>query len=422
MLTDTERPAAPAVVPLRRNWRFQVLWIGSTVGFLGLEAADIGYPLAILALTGSPAWAGVFGFVQSVVRLVAALPAGQLADRMDRRLLLVTAEGARALVTATVAVAVATHRLSLTHLLVAAAVLGAASALGGPARMLVVRAVVPAAQLTSALTQEEVRNNGAVLIGPPLGGLLYGLRQWLPFLVSALAFAVSFAAALVVRVPARPPAPAGAAPAGGQGDDSGGDGMLAGVRTLWRDPTLRATTLAVAALNTIGAPLVLITVVLLRAQGVPPWQIGAAMTGVAVGGFAGSVLIGPLHRRLRPGVLLLAVIGVEVPLLALLAVPAGPWWMAGVLFFVALGLPALRVLVDVLIFRQVPDAQRGRVIAGAMVAFELGAPLGVAGAGTLLAVASPSTAMLILAALLALAAGYAGSSRQLRHAPWPPAC
>ncbi len=416
---------APTAVPLRRNWRFQVLWIGSSVGFVGIEVADIGYPLAILALTGSPAPAGAFGFVQVLASLLVALPAGQILDRRDRRRILLAAEGSRALAAGSVAVALAAHQLTLAHLLVVAAVLGAGSAFGGPARMLMVRAVVPAEQLTAAMTQEEVRNNASVLVGPPLGGVLYGLRQAVPFLFSALAFAVSFLAALVVRVPPRPVPVASAAGAAGDsdGDDGDGDGdggMLAGVRLLWRDPTLRAATLTVAALNAIGAPLVLITVVLLRGQGVPPWQIGAAMSGIAVGGFVGAALIGPLHRRLRPGVLLLTVTLAEVPLLALLAVPLGPWWMAGVLFAVALGLPALRVLIDVLIFRQVPDEQRGRVIAAAMTAFGIGAPLGVAVAGLLLEYASPSVAMLVLAGLLAVAAGYAATRRRLRQAPWPP--
>ncbi len=189
--------------PLRRNVRFQTLWIGSTIGFLGIEAADIGYPLAVLALTGSPAQAGLFAALQTLATLLAGLPAGQVADRFDRRRVLVLAEATRTTAAASVAAALALHHLTLVHLLAVAAVLGASTPFSGTARMLLVRAVVPSDQLTAALTQEQVRDGASQLIGPPLGGLLYGIRQLLPFLFSALAFAVSLVCALVVRVPAR---------------------------------------------------------------------------------------------------------------------------------------------------------------------------------------------------------------------------
>ena len=71
-------------------------------------------------------------------------------------------------------------------------------------------------------------------------------------------------------------------------------------------------------------------------------------------------------------------------ILALLAVPAGPWWVAGLLFTAMLGVPAVRVLIDILVIRQAPPGQRGRVVAALMTLIGLGAPAGVAGCGFLL--------------------------------------
>src|SRR5882757_5595893 len=99
--------------PLRRNARFQTLWIGSTIGFLGIEAADVAYPLAVLALTGSPAEAGLFGALQTLATLLAGLPAGHVVDRFDRRRVLVSAEATRASAAGSVAVALALHHLTL---------------------------------------------------------------------------------------------------------------------------------------------------------------------------------------------------------------------------------------------------------------------------------------------------------------------
>jgi MFS family permease len=398
------------VRPLRRNVRFQLLWIGSTVGFLGIEAADVGYPLAVLALTGSPAAAGLFGMVQTLATLLAGLPAGEITDRFDRRRVLIAAEATRALAAATVAFALATHHLTVPHLLGVAAVLGAAGPFGATARMLLVRSVVAPEQLSTALIQEQVRNGVSQLAGPPLGGLLYGLRQLLPFVFSAVAFAVSMLCALVVRVPARPTAP----PA-----RTGNQGVLAGIRTIWRDPTLRAATLLVAALNTVGAPLTLITTVILQRQSVRPLLIGVALAGLAIGSLAGAALVKPLHRRCQPGWLLLGVVLVEAPMVACLGVPLGPWWLAAVLACGGLVIPAVEILVDVLIFRQVPDEQRGRVIAAVITLFGIGMPVGTALAGVLLEYLGGQATAFVLAGLLALCAGYAVSRRELRGSRWP---
>lgn len=411
--------AAPAV-PLRRNGNFQRLWFGSAVGFLGMEAADIGYPLVILALTGSPAQAALFGVVQTAAMLLCGLPAGDVVDRRDHRRVLLAADGGRGIAVASVALAAALDRLTLVHLLAVACVLGAGSAFGAPARMLVLRAIVAPQQLTAALTQEEVRDGAARLAGPALGGVLFGLRQTAPFVFSAAGFAVSWMCALAIRIPrqASPPAsgPApGDAPTGTGGQRSQ---MLLGMRTLWADPTIRAATLVITALNTAAAPLALITIVILTEQGTPPWLIGVAMSGMAIGSLAGTPLIKPLHR-LRPGVLLIMVVLTEAPLFAALAVPLGPWWVMAVLCCAMVGVPALRVLVDILIFRQVPDEQRGRVISAVILLFGLGAPLGTAAAGLLLEFLSPSAAVLVVAGALALAGWRATNQRALRDASWP---
>ncbi|MET9340622.1 MFS transporter [Nonomuraea sp. NPDC003804] len=394
-------------VPLRRNWRFQALWIGSTTGFLGMEAADVGYPLVILAITGSPAHASLFGFVQLSALIMLGLPAGRIIDRRDRRRVLLLVEGVRFLAVTSAAVALAMQELTLAHLLIVAAILGGGGALSGPARMLIVREIVPPEQLTAALTQEEVRDNLATLLGAPLGGFLFGVRQFLPFALSAVTFAVSWIAVLIVRVPAK-----------GAAEESAPSGWLDGVRMLFRDPVLRAATLVVAALNTVGAPLMLITIVVLRDQQIPPWQTGLALSGLAVGGLLGAPLVRPLHG-LRPGIVLLGVLLSQVPVFALLAVPLGPWWVFALLLWAMLGLPALGVLIDVLIFRQVPDDRRGSVIAATTTIAGIGAPVGSAAAGLLLQFLAPSIALLLVAVVLALAGAYLASNPGLRQARWP---
>jgi predicted MFS family arabinose efflux permease len=312
-----------------------------------------------------------------------------------------------------VAVTFATGRLTLPLLLAAAALLGAAQPAASAARMLLVRAVVPKEQLTRALTQDEVRINGAELAGPPLGGALYGLRllaHALPFVFTAFSFALSLASAVLIKAGPRRPA---------RQDPSGRpDGMLAGIRTIWGHPMFRAAILLIAIANAVGASLGLIAVVILRQQSVSPVMIGVALAGGAVGGLAGALLVRPLHR-LRPGVLLITVCALEVPLFALLAVPVGPWWMAGVLFLSMLGVPAVRVLLDVLILRQAPESERGRIVGAVMTLMTVGMPAGLDASGLLLQYLSAEVTMLILAAVLAIGVAYCSARPQIWQARWP---
>ena len=413
--------AASGPVPLRRNLPFQTLWIGATASTLGVSVADVAYPLTILAMTGSPARAGLFGAVQVIGMLVGGLPAGALADRYDRRTIVIAAEAARATVTAAVVVALVSGWLSLPVLLAAAALLGIGQATRNAAGLPLVRSVVTPEQLTSALTQDEVRLNGAALAGPAIGGALYGvhaLAHALPFVFTAGSFLLALAAAaLMTLVPGQTgPPPAGKPEDASSAAPSGS--MLAGLRTLWAQPVLRTATLLIMFMNTIGAGLELVIIVILRHQAVPSGTIGLALGAGAAGGLAGAPLVKTLHR-LRPGVLLLAMGVLDVAVLALLAVPYGPWWVAGLLFTVMLGVPAIRVLGDILVIRQAPPEQRGRVIAALMTLIGLGMPVGLVGCGLLLQYLPAQAAMLTLAAVEAAGVAYSSTRRELWRARWP---
>ncbi|MGY1584954.1 MFS transporter [Streptomyces sp. MN13] len=409
-----EHPATPDV-PLRRNRGFQLLWTGSVFAFLGKEVAELAYPLVVLAVTGSPGWAGAFGGVQLLASLVCGVPAGELADRYDRRRLLLCVEAVRALATSSVVGAFLLGTLSLPHLLAVAVVVGAVQPLGGSTRMLLVRSLVPPRQLTAALTQEEVRSHAAAMSGPPLGGALYAVAQVVPFVVTAC----SFAASLVLTLFVRPLAEAPQAPMRAADKEPLPVRMTVGLRALWGKPALRSGMLFAAVMNTVTAPVILTVVVQLRDQGLSSTAIGFTTMGLAVGGLAGTVLVAPLHRLLAPGALMLWLGGTAFLLIGSLAAPWGRWWPALALFLLGLGGPSMRVLVDILIFRQVPDEQRGRAVAACMTVFGAGASLGVFTAGQLLEHASSMVTVLMLAAVLMAAWCVGLRTQDLRMAQWP---
>ncbi|MER8099685.1 MFS transporter, partial [Kitasatospora sp. NPDC094016] len=443
--TAEEATESTPLVPLRRNLRFQALWAGQAAATLGMRVGDTAFPLLVLALTGSSTAAGAFGAVQMVATLLLGVHGGVVADRLDRRRVLIASDAARLVVTATVPLAMAFDRLTLAHLLLVAAAVGATIAYSGPIRLLALRSVVAPEQLPQALAQDEARMTGAALAGPPLAGFLYGLGSAVPFLGTALASLLALVAALVVRFPGRPAdaqpdretatppnrptdaqpsgetdarpdrEPGGAKPA----PESGG--ALAGFRLLAASPLLRSALAVLLVVNLAGTALMLPVMVLLRNGGTGSAGIGLALAGEAVGALAGTVLVSRLHRLAGPGVLLLVVAWTAVPVTLAPLLPGGVATVFAALFVVGIGVPALRVMLDLLVFRQVPDALRGRVIAATMTLLTAGMPAGTLGSGLLLDHLSPAVALASISVLLAAALLPATVSRTLRRAAWPAA-
>ncbi|MFE3498239.1 MFS transporter [Kitasatospora sp. NPDC059146] len=420
----------PPPVPLRRNLRFQALWAGTSCATLGLMIGETAFPLLVLALTGSSTAAGAFGAVQMTATLLLGVHGGSVADRWDRRRVLVASDAVRLLALASVPVALALDRLALAHLLVVAALVGATIAYSGPVRLLALRSVVAPEQLSQALAQDEARMSGAALAGPPLAGFLFGLGRSVPFLGAAFASLVALITALLVRFPAGPAAAAGQPGRAGQDaqdeqdaqeeqEDEGG--ALAGFRLLAASPLLRPALAVLLVINLTGAALLLPVMVLLREHGTSSSGIGLALAGEAVGALAGATLVSRLHRLAGPGVLLLVVAWTAVPVPLAPLLPGGAVTVFAALFLVGAGVPALRVMLDLLVFRQVPDRLRGRVIAATMTLLTAGMPAGSFAAGLLLDRFSPAVTLAAIAALLAAALLPATASRTLRRATWPAA-
>src|SRR5579871_2160381 len=78
--------AAPR--PLRRNRDFVLLWTGQATSALGSQLSQVAYPLLVLSLGHSATAAGIVGFARNLPIFVLSLPAGALADHVERRRLM----------------------------------------------------------------------------------------------------------------------------------------------------------------------------------------------------------------------------------------------------------------------------------------------------------------------------------------------
>lgn len=286
-----EAPSEPAPpLSLRRNAGFRLLWIGQVVSDTGTEAAYIAYPLLILALTHSPAIAGIVGTVQLAVELILGLPGGAISDRLDRRLTMITCDTVRAGVLAVLAVLVLLHMVTWPVVLAVAVIDGSANVLFNPAATAALPAIVADQQLEQAWAATEARTYTAGLVGPALGGLLFGLGAAVPFAGDAASYLVSAGAVSRIRGKFR-------------AERSGEHTALwreaiEGLHLVWHNQLLRAVMIQAPLVN-FGFSGAIFTITLaLRRAGTAPGIIGLTQAGIMAGGLLGAVIAPKLQGRL----------------------------------------------------------------------------------------------------------------------------
>ena len=99
-------------VPLRRNRDFVLLQIGQALSTIGSEASGVAYTLLVLALTHSPAKAGLVGFARIVPYALFALPAGVAVDRFNRKQLMILSDLVRVCAVGTLGILVASGHVA----------------------------------------------------------------------------------------------------------------------------------------------------------------------------------------------------------------------------------------------------------------------------------------------------------------------
>jgi MFS family permease len=192
-------PARRGTGSLRRNRDFMLLWSGQAVSELGTRTAWLAYPLLVLAMTDSPAKAGIVTFANRFPFFLFSLPAGALVDRWNRKRIMLACDAGRLVGALSIAGALLIGRASFVQVVVVAAVEGSLTVFVGPAEFAALRRIVPADQMPAAIAQNEARIYAGTLAGPPLGGLLYGLARELPFIADAASYAISLGTLLRIR-------------------------------------------------------------------------------------------------------------------------------------------------------------------------------------------------------------------------------
>lgn len=409
---ESARATSERLPSLWRNRDFMILWTGETVSTLGSSMSFFVFPLIGYSLTGSTTEAAFAGAAYSLGSVVAKLPAGALVDRWNRRAVLFVSNALGSLLYASLVIALVAGRLTLAHLVVVALLTGVVGSFFGPAEQAAVRRVVPTRQLPTAFSQNQARQHVAALVGPPLGGALYSLTRWAPFLVDAVTFGVSALAITRIRTPL--PAPERTESVTRMRHD-----IAEGLRFLMSRGFLRAVVAFASIANFATNALFLVLTLKLLEAGVHPAAIGLIDTIGAVAGILGAIAAPSLIKRIPTG---LPAIGTGV-VIVLAIIPmafTNDVVLIGLLLAAALFLnPAGNAAVSSYMVAITPDRLQGRANAALGFAASILTPLGPITGGFLLAAWGGQHAMLAAAALTGLSVLPLVLSRETRQLPTP---
>lgn len=374
---------------------FRLLWLGQAASQLGDRIHQIAMAWWVLQTTGSAAMMGALLVASSVPAIVLGPVAGPLADRMDRKTLMLACDLGRGALVTLMALLAVRHALSVPWLFVFAVVLASLGAVFMPASLAVVPSIVAEDSLLRANSLQEMTAQTAGILGPALGGLLVaGFGAPAAFGANAASFALS---AVLLASMRRQPAPKSLRA------ESYLDSLRAGLGCLRSRPALTSLLGAFAVANLFLAPIPVLLPVFARSV----FACGASGLGYLEGalgcGMVASALFLSRGKDIRHKVALIALsFVVQGGFLAGMGLhPDFNGFLVG-LFALGSALSALNVVCLSAFQRAIPGEQLGRFM-GLLGAIVLGVmPLSYAAVGLLSARYSAGSLWAVSGALLIL--------------------
>ena len=150
---------------------FRILWLGACTSSIGTWMQEIAQNWLVLQLTNSPFLLGLDAFLGDIPIVLFSLVGGVLADRFDRRFILIGSQVVQMCSAIVLAVLIATGHVQIWHILCLSFVVGTAQSFGGPAYSALVPSRVAKEDVPNAIALNSIQFNLARVIGPVLGGL-----------------------------------------------------------------------------------------------------------------------------------------------------------------------------------------------------------------------------------------------------------
>jgi MFS family permease len=391
---------------LLRDPSFALFWGAHAISEAGSRITYVVAPMLVYDLTGSAVGTGVLAALQAVPYLLFGLIAGAIADRADRRRLMVGCNLLQTVILASVPVAAAAGALGVAQVFVVAilsatlfvwfdaANFGALPLIAGRDRLVEANAAVSGASSLIAVAGPAVAGVLAATIGPA-----YAIG------FDAVSYGVSAIALLLVRAPfsTRHLDAASVEPVVRRLVSD----VREGLRFLWGHRLVRALTLLGFGISFTGGAVTGLTVVYgVRALGLPDTGagIGLLFSAAAAGSLVSSLMLPRLDRRFATGSITLT--GLTAAVFAVAALAFATNFVAALVFFFAWGAAQTLVIINAISLRQrvAPDHLQSRVNVSARMIAWGGMPFGAAVGGALAEVTSIQTTYLVMAVGVAISA------------------
>lgn len=407
-------PAAALPGGLRHGMRafanrdFRIFFLGALASNSGNWLQNIAVPYVLYDLTGRSLWVGLASFAQFIPAFALGPAGGSLADRTDRRRVLLICQGLMAMAALALWGAWSLEWREPWLILALTALTGVFSGLMVPSWQSFVPMLVDRADLPSAITLNSTQFNASRAFGPALAGVLLATAgPGLAFLLNGLSFVAVLAALWVVR-PVRRDGGAGAAGA------DGGSGFVAALVYLRARTGLVLSIVVAMLVAFFGNPVTQFTVVFAgEVYHAGPRVLGLLAAAVGIG----AVLIAPL-LSIWDGVVPRAVVvrfGLPAYALAVIGFGLAPVWPLGLVALLATGAGFLVVVASTNTTMQVIVAEhmRGRVISARVMGFTLAFPLGSLLQGILADMVGPQPTVVGFGLVLLVVASWLASKPAL---------
>ncbi len=384
------RPTAwsPLALPL-----FRALWLAAVASNIGTWMHNVGADWLMTSLAPSPLMVGLMQTAENAPLFLLALPAGALADIVDRRRLLLYTQ-AWMLVSAIALGLLTLFGLTTPGvLLLLIFTLGLGSALNAPAWQAIMPELVPRSDLSSAVSLNSVAFNIARAVGPALGGFVVAaVGPWAVFLLNSLSFiGVLFVLYRWRREPVESISPT----------ERVLGAMRAGVRYVRHDPDLRAVLVRTGVFVSCASALWAMLPLVARQQlGLGAFSYGVLLGGLGAGAILGAFILPAMRRRVSVNIL---IIGGTILFAATTAIMATVHIFALlciVLVFGGIAWMALMSSFNISVQALVPAWVRARVLAIYLLVFFGGMALGSAFWGAVATRIGISNALLCAAGAL----------------------
>ena len=382
---------------------------GQAVSIVGSRVSSIAFPLLVLALTHSPAQAGIVGFFNTLPNFLFTLPAGAFVDRWDRKRTMILCDTGRAMAIGSIVLALLLGHLSLVQLALVAFVEGSLAVFFTLSESAAVPRVVPKEQLTAAVSVNESTRRGAEMLGPSVGGLLFTVGRLAPFLADTISYLISILTLALVKTTFQEER--------GVRTTTLRQEMVEGLRWVWHQPFIRFSLFLVAGSNLLFEASSLIVIVLAQRLHASAAVIGLIFSLYGIGGLAGAAITPWARRWLTLSQIVIGANWVWALLWPLYAVVPHPLLLGLINAVMALVGASWNVALGSYTLALIPDALQGRVRSVSLLIAWGTIPIGAIVSGVLLQAAGPKLAVAITAcAMLGLAAA-ASLSRDVRTAP-----